>query len=125
MGVFWRNVYYYYNEPKAISLLIRRFSNTDQSTVYLYPLPLVSWLTMVRLQNGYTNANDTITLFSIQMHMSMHDVVVTGIVIMTDLIKVYHDNNCGEDYLMHAHLHLNRKYRYCIVCVIVRISQTH
>ena len=65
---------------------------------------------MVRLQNAYANANDTITLFSFQMQMSMHQVIVTKIVIMTDFRKlICHDNNRGDDNLMHAPLHLNRK----------------
>ena len=49
--------------------------------------------TMVRLQNAYANANDTIKLFSIQMQMSMHLVIVITIVIMTDYRKICHDNN--------------------------------
>ena len=27
-------------------------------------------------------------------------------------VKICHDNDCGDDDLMHAHLHLNRKKRY-------------
>ena len=77
----------------------------------------------MRLRNAYANANDTITLNSIQMQMSMHQVIVTAIVIMAD-DKICHDNDSGDDNLMHAHLHLNRKY-CCIVCVSVRISQPH
>ena len=34
-------------------------------------------------------------------------------------------NDCGDDNLMHANLHLNRKYGYRIFCVSLRISQTH
>ena len=63
---------------------------------------------IVRLRNAYANANDTITLNSIQMQMSMHQVIVTAIVIMAD-DKICHDNDSGDDNLMHAHLHLNRK----------------
>ena len=48
---------------------------------------------MVRLRNAYANLNDTITLFSIQMQMSMHLVIVTAIVNMADFIIIYHNNN--------------------------------
>ena len=64
---------------------------------------------MVRLRNAYANANDTMTLFSFLMQMSTHYVIVTTKVNMTDFRKIYHDNNCGDDNLMHAHLHLTRK----------------
>ena len=42
---------------------------------------------MVTLRNSYANAVDTITLFSIQMHMSMHLVILNAIImIMADFI---------------------------------------
>ena len=45
---------------------------------------------------------------------------------MEDFIIICHDKDCGDDNLMHAHLHWNRKKkRYRIVCVSVRISQLH
>ena len=34
---------------------------------------------------------------------------VIAIVIMADFIIIFHDNNCGDETLTHAHLHLNRK----------------
>ena len=43
--------------------------------------------------------NDTITLFSIQMLVSMQIVIVTAIVIMAAYDKICHDNNCGDDNL--------------------------
>ena len=64
---------------------------------------------LVSLRNPYANANYTITLFSIQMQMKMHYVIVTAIVIMADYDKICHDNDCADNNLMHAHLHLNRK----------------
>ena len=80
---------------------------------------------MVSLRNSYAKANNTITLFSIQMLISMHQVIVTAIVIMADFVIICLDNDCGDDKLMYAHLHLNRKQRFRIVCVSERISQTH
>ena len=64
---------------------------------------------MVRLQIAYANVNDRITLFSIQIQMTMHYVIVTAIVIMADYDLIWHDNYSGYENLIHAHLHLNRK----------------
>ena len=64
---------------------------------------------MVSLRNSYAKANDMITLFSIQMQMSINWVIVTAIVIMADTIIICHDLDCGDNTLMHAHLHLNEK----------------
>ena len=36
---------------------------------------------------------------------------------MADYEKIYHGNDCSDDNLMHAHLHMNRKYHYCIVAI--------
>ena len=59
---------------------------------------------MVRLWNEYANTNDTITLFSIQMQMSIHQVIVTTIIIMADFMEICHDNDFADHNLMHAHL---------------------
>ena len=64
---------------------------------------------LVRLRNAYPNANDTITLFSNQMQVSMHKVVVTAIDIMADYTEICQNDDCGDDNLMHAHLHSKRK----------------
>ena len=77
------------------------------------------------LHNAYANTNGTITLFSFQVQMSMYQIIVTTIVIMTNFGKICHGNNCGDGNLMHGNLHLNRKQRYHIVCVSVRILQPH
>ena len=54
-------------------------------------------------ENANAKANDSIKLFSIQMQMSMHYVIVTAIVIMADHDKICHDNDSGDN--MHAYLH--------------------
>ena len=75
---------------------------------------------VVSLRNSYANANDTIALFCIQMQMmGMHQVIVTAIAIMADLIVIYRDKDYGDDNLVHAHLYQNTKQRYHIVCVNV------
>ena len=79
----------------------------------------------MNLRNLCVNTNNTITLFSIQMQMSMHELIVTAIVIVAYFIIICNDNDCGDNNLMHAHLHLNRKKHYPFVCVSVRISHTH
>ena len=72
---------------------------------------------MVSLRNSNAYANDSIMLFSIQMQMSMHKAIVTAIVIMTDYDKICHDNDCGDDNLMHAHFHLNNKISHRVVAL--------
>ena len=39
----------------------------------------------------------------------LRNVIVTTIVIMTDSRKICHGNNCGDNNLIHVHLHLNWK----------------
>ena len=55
---------------------------------------------MVSLRNSYANSYDIITLFSIQMQMSMHLFILTAIIIMIDYVKICYDNECGEDNLV-------------------------
>ena len=51
---------------------------------------------MVSMRNSYANANDTITLLSIQMQMEMHWDIITAIVIMAYYDNISHDNDCGD-----------------------------
>ena len=56
---------------------------------------------MVRLRNAYANAN-------IKHALSFRR-RVTVIVIMAEFMKICNDDDCGDENLMHAHLHLKRK----------------
>ena len=60
--------------------------------------------------------------------MSMHQVIVTASISWQIMIKSALITIAATDNLipgMHAHLHLNEKQRYRIVCVTVRNSQTY
>ena len=104
-SIYWyRNAFLAYDNI-VIRILIFQSQNRDSL-----------FLLLVSLQNLYDNA---IRLYA------MHQVIVTAILIMADYDKICHDNDSNDKNLMHAHLHFNRNKRYRIICVSIRISQTH
>ena len=62
---------------------------------------------LVSLQNSYADSNNTITLFYIQMQISMHYVIATAIVFMAEF---YHcrDNNYVDDNITGASFDIQR-----------------
>ena len=88
----------WYKDLKLFKERLGRLSISNGNTDGLY------WITAIYCKNlfsdrafyvtgefaknrAYANANDAITLFAIQMQMSMHYVIVTAIVIMADFEK--------------------------------------
>ena len=59
----------------------------------------------VRLRKRCDNA----IFYSNANKHNIHEVIVTTIDIMAGYDKIRHDNDYGDDNLMRAHMHLNRK----------------